>query len=95
MKETRYGIFGAGGQHNCKLAEDAASEKIAAESTAILAIAVFLIAANSPYLEWDYGDPELAVAGVLFHAFEWLFVGVPPVVLTAAIVGVFWTRKKE
>lgn len=61
----------------------------------IVAIAALLIALNSPYSGWDYHDPELAVAGVAFHAFEWVFVRSAPIVLTAAIAGIYLTRKKE
>ena len=50
---------------------------------------------NSPYLGWDYADPETAVAGVALHAFEWLFVRLAPIILIGAIVGVFLTRKKD
>ena len=49
---------------------------------------------NSPYLDWDYRDPETAVLGVAFHSFEWLFVRVAPIILVGAIAGVFLTRKK-
>ncbi len=52
-----------------------------------------LIVVNSPYLSWDYNDPETAVAGVLFHAFEWLFVRAAPFALVAAIFGICLTRK--
>ena len=61
----------------------------------IVAIAALLIALNSPYSGWDYHNPELAVAGVAFHAFEWVFVRSAPIVLTAAIAGIYLTRKKE
>ena len=60
----------------------------------IVAVSVVLLKASSPYLGWDYGDPEIAVAGAAFHGFEWLFVRAAPVVLIAALVGVFLTRKK-
>lgn len=49
---------------------------------------------NSPYLDWNYTDPETAVFGVDFHAFEWLFVRLVPIVLIGAIIGIFVTRKK-
>lgn len=62
---------------------------------AIVAAAAFLVAADSPYLGWDCGNPELAVAGVLFHAWEWVFIRLAPVILIAAMVGVYLTRKKE
>ncbi len=50
---------------------------------------------NSPYLGWDYSDPETAVLGVAVHAFEWLFIRVAPMIFIAAIIGIFLTRKKE
>ena len=50
---------------------------------------------SSPYLGWDYNDPETAVLGVAFHSFEWLFVRVAPVIFIAAIIGIFFTCKKE
>ena len=53
-----------------------------------------LIVCNSPYLGWNCSDPETAVAGAAFHALEWLFVRIAPVILTGAIIGVFLTRKK-
>ena len=37
-----------------------------------------LIVWNSPYLGWDYSHPETAVAGVMIHAFEWLYVRIAP-----------------
>lgn len=57
-------------------------------------ISAALIALNSPYLGWDYGDPETAIAGTAFHAFEWLFVRFAPLILIGAIAGIFLTRKK-
>ena len=60
----------------------------------IVAIFVVLTILNSPYLGWDYSDPETAVVGVVFHAFEWLFVRLAPIIFIGAIVGVFLTRKK-
>ncbi len=60
----------------------------------IVIIFAVLIALNSPYLGWDYNDPETAVVGVAFHSFEWLFVRLAPIVLIGAIVGIFLTRKK-
>lgn len=61
---------------------------------ATVAIVAAIIALNSPYLGWNYSDPETAVAGAAFHAFEWLFVRAAPVILTWAIVGIFLTQKK-
>jgi len=53
-----------------------------------------LIMLNSPYLGWDYSHPETAVIGVAFHAFEWIFIRLAPIILIVAIAGVFLTRKK-
>ena len=60
----------------------------------IAAIFVVLVVFNSPYLGWDYSDPETAVVGVGFHALEWLFIRLGPIVLIGAIIGIFLTRKK-
>ncbi len=54
-----------------------------------------LIILNSPYLGWDYSNPETAVLGVAFHSFEWLFVRIAPIIFIIAIIGIFLTRKKE
>lgn len=59
----------------------------------IIIIATVLFVFNSPYLGWDYSDPEMAVAGAAFHAFEWLFVRVAPFILIGAIVGICLTWK--
>lgn len=65
----------------------------------LCAITVMVFAAlvilKSPYLGWDYSDPETAVLGVAFHSFEWLFVRVAPIIFIIAIIGIFLTRKKE
>ena len=60
----------------------------------IVTIFAVLAVLNSPYLGWNYNDPETAVFGAAFHVFEWLFVRLAPIILLAAIAGVFLTRKK-
>lgn len=62
--------------------------------TVIVLISAALIVLDSPYLGWDYHDPETAVVGVAFHVFEWIFVRLAPVIFTGAVVGIFLTRKK-
>ena len=61
----------------------------------IVIIFAALIVLNSPYLGWDYSDPELAVAGVIYHAAEWMFVRLAPIILIGVIAGIFFTRKKD
>ena len=61
----------------------------------ITAIFAILSVLESPYLGWDYSDPETAVLGVAFHSFEWVFVRVAPIILIGAIVGIILTRTKE
>ena len=60
---------------------------------AVLFVLLFFL--KSPYLGWDYTDPEPAVLGVAFHSLEWLFVRVAPLALLGGIVGIFLTRDKE
>ena len=60
--------------------------------TVIIAVALVLL--NSPYLGWNYSDPETAVAGAAFHAFEWLFVRLAPIILISTVIGIVLTRNK-
>ena len=60
--------------------------------TVIIAVALVLL--NSPYLGWNYSDPETAVAGAAFHAFEWLFVRLAPILLISTVIGIVLTRNK-
>ena len=66
----------------------------------ILCVSVVIIFAvlavlQSPYLEWDFSDPETAVMGTAVHAFEWLFVRLAPFILIGSVVGICLTRKKD
>ena len=60
----------------------------------IAAVFAALMAWDSPYLNWDYSDPETAVTGVVLHILEWLFVRIATWILIAAAVGVFLTRMR-
>ena len=40
----------------------------------IVVIFIALAFINGSYLNWDYNDPEFAVAGTIMHGFEFLFV---------------------
>lgn len=63
-------------------------------STVIVLTFSVLTVINSPYLGWNYSDPETSVLGVAFHSFEWLFVRIAPIVFVGSIFGAFLTRKK-
>lgn len=66
-------------------------------SLCIIIIIIFttLILLNSPYLNWDYSNPENAVLGVAFHSFEWLFIRIAPIILIGLIIAIFLPRKKQ
>ena len=66
-------------------------------SLCVIIVAVFavLAAMGSPYLDWDYTDPELAVAGTSMHGFEFLFVRLAPVVFLVSVVGIIITYRKN
>ena len=57
----------------------------------IFAVIIFL---GSPYLSWDYSNPETAVIGVALHVFEWLFIRTAPFILLGAIIGIVAIKKK-
>lgn len=54
-----------------------------------------LVILKSPYLGWDYSDPETAVFGAAFHVFEYLFIRLAPIAFIGAVIGFFLTREKE
>ena len=60
--------------------------------TALVLIA--LAAIGGSYLEWDFSNPEYAVAATLLHGFEWVFVRITPIVLLVTIAGTLGTRRK-
>lgn len=60
----------------------------------LVVLSLVLIQWNSPYLSWDFSDPETAVAGTVLHALEWLYVRLAPIAFTGAAIGAVLTRKK-
>lgn len=66
-------------------------------SLSILMIIVFIVLAamQSSYLDWDYNNPELAVAGTILHGFEFVFVRLAPITFLACVVGIIVTLKKR
>ena len=61
----------------------------------IAIIFIELASMNSSYLDWNYNDPELAVAGTIMHGFEFLFVRLAPIAFLASVVGIVVTYKKR
>ena len=64
-------------------------------SAAVVALLALLLLLNSPYQHWDYGDPETAVLGTIYHSFEWLFSRVWPFLLAGGVTGAVLTRKRN
>ena len=60
---------------------------------ALVLTVIGILTMSNTYLEWDYNDPELAVLGVLIHAFVWIFIRVAPFIFTGLIVGISLTKK--
>lgn len=61
----------------------------------LILLFIVMLMINSSYLNWDYTNTELAVAGVLVHGFEWVFIRIFPIALIALIAGIIVTRKKH
>ncbi|MCM1047295.1 MAG: helix-turn-helix domain-containing protein [Clostridiales bacterium] len=61
----------------------------------IVVVFVVLIKLNSPYLDWDYSNPETAVMGTAFHAFEYVFVRLAAFIGVIALIGAILTQKKS
>ncbi len=59
----------------------------------VLTFILFLFL-NSPYLNWNYNNPETAVMGVIVHAFEWTFIRVAPILLIISIIGIIIEKRK-
>ncbi len=63
-------------------------------SSLIVIIFVALAVINGSYLDWNYNNPELAVAGTILHGFEFVFVRIAPFVFIASVVGIIMTYRK-
>lgn len=66
-------------------------------SVCVVIVVVFIafVSMQSSYLDWNYNDPELAVAGTILHGIEFLFVRLAPFALIAAVAGIIWMYKKR
>ena len=61
----------------------------------IITLFVLLYFMGSSYLNWDYSNNELSIAGTLLHGFEFVFVRIAPIVLLLSVIGIIITYKKQ
>lgn len=61
--------------------------------TAIIFIAFMVM--GSEYLNWNFHNPELAIAGTLLHGAEFLFVRLAPFIFVGSIIGIVLTYRKH
>ena len=62
--------------------------------TLIVMIFIALAVMNNSYLNWNYNDPELAVAGTILHGFEFIFIRLAPIAFLVSVIGIVITYKK-
>lgn len=63
---------------------------IAAATTLVL---IALASIGGSYLEWDFSNPEYAVAGTMLHGSEWIFARMAPIILAGSITGAVASRR--
>ena len=61
----------------------------------LVLIFISILTLDNTYMEWNYNDPELAVLGVITHAFVWIFMRISPLIFIGGVVGICLTRKKQ
>lgn len=61
----------------------------------IVVIFIALMSMNGSYLNWNYSDPELAIAGTILHGFEFVFVRLAPFVFLISLIGIVLTYRKR
>ena len=63
----------------------------------IILLFILLAVLGSPYQNWDYSLPEWAVTGTIWHAFEWIFFKVAPimVILITSILGIIFIKRNK
>ena len=82
---------------NLQLARRKAMQQKALHGLCASVVIIFavLTVLESPYLGWNFSDPETAVMGTAIHAFEWLFVRLAPIIFIGAVAGIFLTQSKK
>ena len=62
----------------------------------LIAVGFIAFAAmHGEYLDWDYSNPEYAVAGTILHGVEFMFVRLAPFAFIGSIIGIIFTYKKR
>ena len=61
----------------------------------IVILFMIVIALDKTYLNWDFNNPEKAVAGTVMHGFVFVFVRVAPFILAGCIAGLIMTWRKN
>ena len=58
---------------------------------------ILLALLGSPYLSWDFSNPEWAVIGTFWHVFEWLFFKVAPliIIVITSILGMIFIKRNK
>lgn len=56
---------------------------------------VLLALLGSPYLTWDYGNPEWSVIGTLLHSFEWIFFRIAPLLIIIITVIILFIKREK
>mgnify|MGYP004461915359 FL=1 len=63
----------------------------------LILLFVLLAVLGSPYLSWDFSNPEWAIIGTLWHSFEWIYFKVAPfmiIVITLILLIVLLKKDK-
>ena len=63
----------------------------------LILLFVLLAVLGSPYLSWDFSNPEWAIIGTLWHSFEWIYFKVAPfmiIVITLVLLIVLLKKDK-
>lgn len=60
----------------------------------IIGFIVFM-SIGSEYLNWNFNNPELAIAGTILHGIEFLFVRIAPFIFIGSIIGIIFTYKSH
>ena len=58
---------------------------------------ILLALLESPYLSWNFSNPEWAVIGTFWHVFEWIFFKVAPlmIIVITSILGIIFIKRNK